>query len=126
VEGRSTSTSTLDSRLAGVDGGLAPGVARLLAREAHGLGVAVARDGAGATRHEAVQVVPPVHQHAAPRARLRTLSIDDKFGASIVTLRVSGGRFRVSSRGSLATPADSPHHDGSPCSHVHVRRERFA
>jgi hypothetical protein len=32
-----------------------------------------------------------------------------------------GGR----SRGRFATPADFPQHDCSPCSHVHVRRERL-
>ena len=29
------------------------------------------------------------------------------------------------SRGRFATPADFPLHDGTPCSHVHVRRERL-
>jgi hypothetical protein len=38
----------------------------------------------------------------------------------IVTIGVSGGRFRARRR--FATPADSPRHDGTPYSHV--RRER--
>jgi hypothetical protein len=58
----------------GSQAGRPPGVASLLARNAHGICVTMTWDGARTACYKAVQVVPAIHQHTAPRARLRAPS----------------------------------------------------
>jgi hypothetical protein len=49
-----------------------------------------------------------------------------RFGDEKVANRdVRDFEWEMSSRGRFATPADFPRHDGTPYSHVHVRRERL-